>query len=257
MAVLWPILLVASAAMTTISYRKKKSGKADKDYYSVRGWGCLAFMSLLGVMMSYLPLGISSVGGCLFIAAFVLMYFAYSKKEHKLKVQKATAWLLLALSFVTVGVGSVAAEEYSPQTKVVVKYTGAKEYQQVKEKNAALISAKKAALLAYAPLAKKVKKLEAQEKAEKEAAAKAKREQEKQAAAASSASDSNTDDSADTSSNQRGDMNTADSQKIVGNVNSKIYHVPGQAGYRMNSSNAVYFNSEEEAQRAGYRRAKR
>lgn len=262
MAVLWPILLVVSAAMTTISYRKKKAGKADKDYYSVRGWGSFAFMSLLGVMMSYLPLGISSVGGCLFIAAFVLMYFAYSKKEHKLKVQKATAWLLLALSFVTVGVGSVAAEEYSPRTKVVVKYTGAKEYQQVKEKNAALISAKKAALLAYAPLAKKVKKLEAQEKAEKEAAAKAKREQEKQAAeakkeaeaarkaaekqaaAASSASDSNTDDSADTSSNQRGDMNTADSQKIVGNVNSKIYHVPGQAGYRMNSSNAVYFNSE-------------
>ncbi len=275
MAVLWPILLVASAAMTTISYHKKKSGKADKDYYSVRGWGCLAFLSLLGVMMSYLPLGISSVGGCLFIAAIVLMCFAYSKKEHKLKVQKATAWLLLALSFVTVGVGSVAAEEYSPQTKVVVKYTGAKEYQQVKEQNAALISAKKAALLAYAPLAKKVKKLEAQEKAEKEAAAKAKREQEKQAAeakkeaeaarkaaekqaaAASSASDSNTDDSADTSSDQRGDMNTADSQKIVGNVNSKIYHVPGQAGYHMNSSNAVYFNSEEEAQRAGYRRAKR
>nr|WP_248574213.1 hypothetical protein [Lactobacillus delbrueckii] len=243
--------------MTTISYRKKKTGKADKDYYSVRGWGCLAFMSLLGVMMSYLPLGILSVGGCFFIAAFVLMYFAYSKKEHKLKVQKATAWLLLALSFVTVGVGSVAAEEYSPRTKVVVKYTGAKEYQQVKEKNAALISAKKAALLAYAPLAKKVKKLEAQEKAEKEAAAKAKREQEKQAAAASSASDSNTDDSADTSSEQHGDMNTADSQKIVGNVNSKIYHVPGQSGYRMNSSNAVYFNSEEEAQRAGYRRAKR
>ncbi|WP_238727775.1 hypothetical protein [Lactobacillus delbrueckii] len=64
MAVLWPILLVVSAAMTTISYRKKKAGKADKDYYSVRGWGCLAFMSLLGVMMSYLPLGIlnESVG---------------------------------------------------------------------------------------------------------------------------------------------------------------------------------------------------
>ncbi|MBD5835101.1 sunset domain-containing protein [Lactobacillus delbrueckii] len=269
MAVLWPILLVASTAMTTISYRKEKTGKADKDYYSVRGWGCLAFMSLLGVMMSYLPLGISSVGGCLFIVTFVLMYFAYSKKEHNLKVQKATAWLLLVLSFVTVGVGSVAAEEYSPRTKVLVKYTGAKEYQQVKEKNAALISAKKAALLAYAPLAKKVKKLEAQEKAEKEAAAKAKQEQEKQAAeaarkaaekqaaAASSASDSSTDDSSDTSSDQHGDMNTADSQKIVGNVNSKIYHVPGQSGYRMNSSNAVYFNSEEEAQRAGYRRAKR
>ncbi|MFV4979282.1 hypothetical protein [Lactobacillus delbrueckii] len=56
MAVLWPILLVASAAMTTISYRKKKTGKADKDYYSVRGWGSFVFMSLLGVMMSYFPI---------------------------------------------------------------------------------------------------------------------------------------------------------------------------------------------------------
>ncbi|KRN36248.1 hypothetical protein IV47_GL001499 [Lactobacillus delbrueckii subsp. bulgaricus ATCC 11842 = JCM 1002] len=54
---------------------------------------------------------------------------------------------MLALSFVTVGVGSVAAAEYSPRTKVVVKYTGAKEYQQVKEKNAALISAKKGRLV--------------------------------------------------------------------------------------------------------------
>ncbi len=54
-----------------------------------------------------------------------------------------------------------------------------------------------------------------------------------------------------------GDMNTAATGQIVGNVNSKIYHVPGQAGYRMNSANAVYFNSEAKAQAAGYRKSLR
>lgn len=53
------------------------------------------------------------------------------------------------------------------------------------------------------------------------------------------------------------DMDTSDSQQIIGNRNSKIYHVPGQAGYRMNSKNAVYFSSEQEAINAGYRKAKR
>ena len=52
-------------------------------------------------------------------------------------------------------------------------------------------------------------------------------------------------------------MDTADSGKIVGNKNTKIYHVPGQAGYRMNSANAVFFNSEQDAINAGYRKAKR
>ena len=54
-----------------------------------------------------------------------------------------------------------------------------------------------------------------------------------------------------------GDMNTAQTGKIVGNHNSKIYHVPGQAGYRMNSANAVYFNTEVEAKAAGYRKSLR
>ncbi|WP_407894482.1 sunset domain-containing protein [Lacticaseibacillus sp. N501-2] len=55
----------------------------------------------------------------------------------------------------------------------------------------------------------------------------------------------------------RGDMNTGNAQKIVGNVNSHIYHVPGQAGYQMNSSNAVYFDTEQQAIAAGYRKSKR
>lgn len=57
--------------------------------------------------------------------------------------------------------------------------------------------------------------------------------------------------------NNQGDMNTGNQGTIVGNVNSKIYHVPGQAGYRMNSSNAVYFKTEQDAINAGYRKALR
>ncbi|KLI76224.1 MULTISPECIES: sunset domain-containing protein [Lacticaseibacillus] len=55
----------------------------------------------------------------------------------------------------------------------------------------------------------------------------------------------------------QGDMNTAEQGTIVGNSRSMIYHVPGQAGYHMNSANAVYFNTEAEAQAAGYRKALR
>lgn len=48
------------------------------------------------------------------------------------------------------------------------------------------------------------------------------------------------------------------SGKIKGNSKSMIYHVPGGASYnKISESNVVYFNSEEEAQAAGYKRAKR
>lgn len=52
-------------------------------------------------------------------------------------------------------------------------------------------------------------------------------------------------------------IKTSTTGRIVGNCRSKIYHVPGQAGYHMNSANAVYFRTETEAKRAGYRRALR
>lgn len=46
--------------------------------------------------------------------------------------------------------------------------------------------------------------------------------------------------------------------KIIGNWKSKIYHLPGQAYYqKLKEQNRVYFDSEEEAIRAGYRKAKR
>ena len=56
---------------------------------------------------------------------------------------------------------------------------------------------------------------------------------------------------------QAGKNYTGNSNKIVGNARTHKYHVPGQAGYNMNAANAVYFNSEEEAQAAGYVRSKR
>lgn len=52
-------------------------------------------------------------------------------------------------------------------------------------------------------------------------------------------------------------IKTSTTGRIVGNRRSKIYHVPGQAGYHMTSANAVYFKTETEAKRAGYRRALR
>ena len=47
--------------------------------------------------------------------------------------------------------------------------------------------------------------------------------------------------------------------EIRGNSNSKIYHCPGQAAYDQmgDSKNLVIFSSKEEAQKAGYRKAKR
>lgn len=67
------------------------------------------------------------------------------------------------------------------------------------------------------------------------------------------------DDSNSTTTDQssKGDMTTDQQGTIVGNSKTKVYHTPGQTGYRMNSANAVYFNTEQEAQAAGYRKALR
>ncbi len=46
-------------------------------------------------------------------------------------------------------------------------------------------------------------------------------------------------------------------QRIVGNKRTKVYHLPGQRYYPKKEENKVYFESEEEAIKAGYRRAKR
>jgi endonuclease G len=46
---------------------------------------------------------------------------------------------------------------------------------------------------------------------------------------------------------------------VIGNSKSKIFHVPGGAGYERakGSANAIFFKDQEAAQKAGYRKAKR
>ena len=73
----------------------------------------------------------------------------------------------------------------------------------------------------------------------------------------SSVASENDSESSATSPSNKGDMMTDQQGTIVGNSKTMIYHTPEQAGYRMNSANAVYFNSEAEAQAADYRKALR
>jgi methylphosphotriester-DNA--protein-cysteine methyltransferase len=51
--------------------------------------------------------------------------------------------------------------------------------------------------------------------------------------------------------------NQPSSGLIVGNKNSKIYHVPGCSTYNsVSEKNRVIFNNADEAEKAGYRKAK-
>jgi methylphosphotriester-DNA--protein-cysteine methyltransferase len=46
--------------------------------------------------------------------------------------------------------------------------------------------------------------------------------------------------------------------KIVGNKRSMIYHAPGSSeAARVHPKNRIFFNTEEEAEKAGFRRSKR
>ncbi|KRL39155.1 hypothetical protein FD20_GL000203 [Liquorilactobacillus uvarum DSM 19971] len=79
------------------------------------------------------------------------------------------------------------------------------------------------------------------------------------AATSSAAAASSTAAAQANNSNSNGgdDLYTGTQGQIIGNSRSHIYHVPGQAGYHMNSANAVYFANEQDAQANGYRKALR
>lgn len=56
--------------------------------------------------------------------------------------------------------------------------------------------------------------------------------------------------------NEAGSIASTGQAKIVGNLNSHVYHPPGCPGYSaMKEKNKVYFESEPEAVKAGFRRA--
>lgn len=122
--------------------------------------------------------------------------------------------------------------------------------QQASRSSSKVASKRSAADQASAQAAAQQASQEAAKKAQEVSAAQTSVEEEKRQEATNSQPSS-------TNSGPRGDMNTAETGQIIGNRNSKIYHVPGQSGYRMNSANAVTFDTEAQAQAAGYRKALR
>ncbi|MGQ5708258.1 sunset domain-containing protein [Lactobacillus sp. PSON] len=168
---------------------------------------------------------------------------------------------------------SESAESASkPRVHYVVKKVGKAELASAKTKNKLLAKEEAKKEAEYEKLKDELDSQKEKEQAEKEqaeeAAKKQKSEEQKAARRVAkqkreaediqkSDDDSDNDSDSGTGAGRGGDMNTAETGKIVGNVNSHIYHTPGQAGYRMNSANAVYFDSEQDAINAGYRKAKR
>lgn len=223
----------------------------------------------------------------LFAGAVGLLIFFHQLRSR----QSFGRWALLAaILLLTVGIAGCGTSDQSANTAntASVKKLTAKE--KAAQAEAKSLAAKKSSQNAVAEsLSKKRSDLEdelaAKESAKAEAASKesarqaasssaaaqssslaaaaesskqaAAAESSKQAAAASSSQAAAAAQQTQTAQSQRGDMNTAETGTIVGNVNSKIYHVPGQVGYRMNSANAVHFNTEQDAINAGYRKALR
>ena len=216
-----------------------------------------------------------------FIIYFIVKMFktrklAKTMQNKKVRKHYRNGLLLsILIMIITLGFGGGGTTEQTDSkqtgsaetTKVVKKqkYIGKDKYQIAKKENVALLAKKKKLQeqadslqsqkdkIASDEAAAKQKEQEQQAAAQKQQEEQAKQQQE-QAAAAQKQQQSQQSAS---QTQTKGDMNTSDSGSIVGNVNSHIYHVPGQAGYNMNSSNAVYFHNEQEAINAGYRRAKR
>ncbi|AHA97230.1 DNA-entry nuclease [Lactobacillus johnsonii N6.2] len=134
--------------------------------------------------------------------------------------------------------------------KTVTKKVGTKELNKEKARAKVLKQEQKNKQAEYDKLKQQLDDYQEKEEQQKQEAEEQQRATQRQEANTSSSSNSSD------SSNQ-GDLYTGNQGTIVGNSNSKIYHVPGQAGYHMNSANAVYFNSEQDAINAGYRKAKR
>lgn len=58
--------------------------------------------------------------------------------------------------------------------------------------------------------------------------------------------------------NKNNEKESSEQNKIKGNKNSKVYHLKGQQGYdKISDENVVYFDTEQDAINAGYRKAKK
>lgn len=223
----------------------------------VKKWGKLLLQIVLWVLFWY------------FLAPYYLLKkFVFGKTTHKV------LWSSLATIAIFIGLGIATMPKSNDQetthtaskdkVEYVTKKKGSERLSAAEDKEKSLNKEKKKKKAEYAKLVAALEAAEDKEEKEQEAQeerARQEKEAQKKQAQQSAAQEAQTSNNTGNSGNSNGighrDMNTADTQTIVGNRKSKIYHVPGQAGYRMNSANAVYFSSESEAQAAGYRKALR
>lgn len=61
----------------------------------------------------------------------------------------------------------------------------------------------------------------------------------------------------DATGNNTVDPTVPTGQRIIGNSESKIYHMPSQRIYKIKASNVIYFDTEQDAINAGYTKSER
>lgn len=212
------------------------------------------------------------------IPYYLLKKFVFKKNKHQVFWANCVTIALFVLLSLAVSPSSTTTTSSNEDAlakssrivhKTVTKKVGTKELNKEKARAKVLKQEQKNKQAEYDKLKQQLDDYQEKEKQQKqeaeqvrkkaEAAAKketnARQKEAEEQQKAAQRQEANTSSSSD-SSNQ-GDLYTGNQGTIVGNSNSKIYHVPGQAGYHMNSANAVYFNSEQDAINAGYRKAKR
>ncbi|EEU21480.1 DNA-entry nuclease [Lactobacillus mulieris] len=183
------------------------------------------------------------------IGYFIAKKWLFKAQPHSIRIYA------VVFSISALGLAVTTHPTTKPATHYLVKKVKADNFSSNKATNESL-NAEKSSLQKQAD---QLKEQVSSAEEESEAIASSKETQSSKAAAESSsiAQAKAQEQRQSTTKINQGDFNTATTGRIVGNARSKIYHVPGQAGYNMNSANAVFFNSEQEAIAAGYRRAKR
>ncbi|MHC9536898.1 sunset domain-containing protein [Dellaglioa sp. BT-FLS60] len=214
-----------------------------------------------------------------FIIYYVIKRFLTKKKDidtyTKIKNRVWYAVIVFIISFVAIGItsGSDSTQSKAP-AHTIVKKVGTADKKKAESKYESIkteVSSKKSeAKLLTAKLDKKESEAQSEsiQKINKQkvvAASKTESSQKVKAAVPRTRTTNSVSHKQQTRPQQNSatpthtDANevTTGGETIIGNINSKIYHVPGQAGYHMNSANAITFHSEQDAQNAGYRKAKR
>lgn len=251
-SIVWGVLFTISK----ISDKKELNVTEQRlGYY---GFGAI----LLGLLLSDPTLG--GLGGVLFLAGLVgmiiwLIRFLMAKfgnKEPMTKVAKGVgigAASLFLFGMVIGGASTVDADKKSENLAAqVAKADSEKAESEAKAKSESEKKAKaKSESEAKVKAESEAKaKAESEAKQEEERAAQAAKQEEKRVAAAQQQAVAKP-----AAVQAEPQVNNAQGA-IIGNSRSMIYHVPGGRSYnRVAPHNQVIFNSEAEAQAAGYRRA--